>query len=509
MTAEAAATVFPSELHGIVSERTIELLERRGTQPEYRRRGWIVRRALLAADVAGLLFAFAVAESAFRLGDGGTLTGLREPLLFLAALPVWVLTAKLYGLYERDEERTDNSTTDDFGGVFHMITIGTWALVGIVMLTGIAKPPFGKLMLFWAIAIVAVCGSRATARAICRRHVLYLQNTVILGIGEVGQTVARKLLNHPEYGINLVGFVDTAPLPVNPGLEAFAYLGPPERLDVLVALLDVERVIIAYPQMAPDDTLEFARTMNGIGVQVDIVPRLHELITPGLSIHTVEGLPLIGLPPSELSRSSLLVKRAFDLVGASMLLALASPLLLLIALRIKLSSPGPVFFRQQRMGAGDRPFEIFKFRTMRDGADAQKGALVHLNHYSDRNGNGGGPMTKFRDDPRVTPFGRILRRHFLDELPQLINVVRGEMSLVGPRPLVLEEDEHVDTWGRRRLSLKPGMTGIWQVLGRNDIGFEEMVQLDYGYVTTWSLWEDLRLIFRTLPLVLSGSGGSL
>jgi len=193
------------------------------------------------------------------------------------------------------------------------------------------------------------------------------------------------------------------------------------------------------------------------------------------------------------------LKRALDIVVASAGLVICAPLLGFIAWRIKRESPGPLFFRQVRIGARGAPFRIFKFRTMREDADDFKAAVAHLNMHASE--NGGPRMFKAANDPRVTSFGGFLRRHSLDELPQLLNVVRGEMSLVGPRPLILEEDREVGDWARRRLELKPGMTGLWQVTGRNAIPFEEMVVLDYRYVTTWSLWNDLRLLFSTLPVV--------
>jgi lipopolysaccharide/colanic/teichoic acid biosynthesis glycosyltransferase len=177
-----------------------------------------------------------------------------------------------------------------------------------------------------------------------------------------------------------------------------------------------------------------------------------------------------------------------------------------IAALIKLESRGPVFFRQVRMGSGGKGFRIFKFRTMVVDADARKSEVRHLNKHL-RPGNDP-RMFKIPDDPRVTRVGRFLRCHSLDELPQLFNVLRGDMSLVGPRPLILEEDQHVDNWARMRLDLRPGMTGLWQVLGRSDIPFDEMVKLDYLYVTTWSLWQDFRLLLRTVPLMVRARGGS-
>jgi lipopolysaccharide/colanic/teichoic acid biosynthesis glycosyltransferase len=210
-------------------------------------------------------------------------------------------------------------------------------------------------------------------------------------------------------------------------------------------------------------------------------------------------------PPRMPPRSALAVKRAIDVAGSVTGLVLFSPVFAAVAIAIKRESPGPVFFRQLRMGSGDRTFRVFKFRTMVADADERKADYAHLNKHAQNGSNG--TMFKIRDDPRVTRVGRVLRRHFLDELPQLINVLRGEMSLVGPRPLILDEDTHVRDWARRRLDFRPGMTGLWQVLGHNEIPFERMVALDYAYVSRWSLRNDLRLLLRTLPVVVHGDPG--
>jgi lipopolysaccharide/colanic/teichoic acid biosynthesis glycosyltransferase len=195
-----------------------------------------------------------------------------------------------------------------------------------------------------------------------------------------------------------------------------------------------------------------------------------------------------------------MLKRGLDLVVSSAALLVLSPVLLGIALAIKLDSRGPVMFRQTRRGKAEGVFRIYKFRTMTVDAEERKYELAHLNmHLSP----GGDPrMFKIPDDPRVTRVGNFLRRTRLDELPQLLNVVKGEMSLVGPRPIILDEDQHVAGWARRRLDLRPGMTGLWQVLGASDIPFDEMTKLDYRYVTNWSLAEDLRLIMLTIPSIL-------
>lgn len=209
---------------------------------------------------------------------------------------------------------------------------------------------------------------------------------------------------------------------------------------------------------------------------------------------------MVSLPPMRFSRSVVFLKRAVDLVAAGLGLLLLSPVLLVIAVAVKLDSRGPVFFRQRRWGRGGREFRIVKFRTMVDGAEALKASV------EDRNDIDGGPLFKIREDPRITRVGAWLRRTSLDELPQLWNVLRGEMSLVGPRPFVVDEACQITGWAGRRVETTPGITGLWQVMGRTDLPFEEMVKLDYIYVTNWSLWWDIKILFQTIPAILARRG---
>ena len=486
------------ELQTAVDERTLKILDRRRRTAIIRRRGWLVRRMLLTADVVGLVSALLLAEWLAPARDSAdTYSPRLEILAFLLTVPAWVVITKLYGLYDRDDERANHSTADDFGGVFHMVTVCTWVVTAVTLLTDVAHPSAQKLVVFWAVAIAFVCVARAGARALARRSVAYLQNTVIVGAGDVGQLFAKKVLSHPEYGINLLGFVDARPKERHKDLENVALLGDIRRLPAIVRFLDIERVIVAFSNDSHEETLELLRTIKDLDVQIDIVPRLFEFVAPGVEIHTVEGLPLLGLPPLRLSRSSRLLKRATDLALTIPALLVLAPLFVLLALMIKLDSPGPIFFRQVRVGAAGCAFRIFKFRSMHADADERKNEFAHLNRHL---APGGDPrMFKIVDDPRVTRVGRLLRRFSLDELPQLLNVLIGEMSLVGPRPLILDEDQHVERWARQRLNLKPGVTGPWQVLGRSEIPFAEMVRLDYLYVTRWSLMGDLRLMALTIP----------
>jgi len=494
-------------LRTALDERTLDILDQRASS-RFKRRGWLVRRALMYADLLGLTLAFALSETLYapaagqvnRLGVNG------EYVVFLASIPFWLVAAKLYGLYDRDESRANHTTADDVVGVFHLVTIVSWLLVAGAYLTGVANPAFTKVLTFWLVAVPLVTFLRVGARSICRTRISYVQNTVIVGAGDVGQLVARKILQHPEYGINLVGFVDDRPKEPVPGLERLTLLGSSAQLPEILRELDVERVIVAFSNDSFEHVVELVRSLYDFEVQIDVVPRLFDLVSPSAQIHTLEGIPLLGIPSLHLSRSSAVFKRTMDVLLAAIGLVLLAPVFALIACAIKRDSRGPVFFRQVRMGGGGQTFRIFKFRTMVVDADEHKAELQHLNKHVRP---GSDPrMFKIMEDPRITPVGRFLRRYSLDELPQLLNVVRGEMSLVGPRPLILEEDRHVSHWARKRMNLKPGITGLWQVLGRSDIPFEEMVKLDYLYVTTWSLWQDFRLLFRTIPVVIGGARGA-
>jgi exopolysaccharide biosynthesis polyprenyl glycosylphosphotransferase len=504
---EETAAAHPYSAEDIVSERTRDLNRKRRSGRTHRR-DWMIKRALAAADVTGLVLAFLLAQLAIdshAAGQPAAVAPVGEFLLFFLTLPLWLALARVYGLYDRDEARTDYSTVDDLFGLFNMLTVGMWVMFTVTWLTGVAHPTVPKLALFWGSAIVLVALARCVARGICRRTDAYVRNTVIVGAGHVGQSVARKLLQHPEYGVNLVGFVDDHPRERRGDLAELTVLGEVSDLPQLVGALDIERVIIAFSQVSHTQALAIIRELNGLDVQVDVVPRLFEVLGPQTTIHGAEGIPLLGLPPARLRWSSLVLKRAMDLTVSFVGLLVLSPALAIMALAIKFDSPGPVLFRQVRMGRGDRPFVILKFRTMTADADERKPEVAHLNKHS----AGDDRMFKIPNDPRITRVGGVLRRFSLDEMPQLVNVLRGEMSLVGARPLIPDEHRYVDGWGMRRLDLKPGMTGLWQVLGRDDIPFGEMVSLDYRYVTTWSLWQDIQLIFRTFPAVARRRGESL
>jgi exopolysaccharide biosynthesis polyprenyl glycosylphosphotransferase len=475
------------------------LVETLAGQSTIKPRAWLLSRALAFSDTVALVLSLLISDLIVGPAGQGEIDLRPQFLVFVVTLPLWLYVGKLYGLYSRDAERADHSTFDETLPVLHLVTLGSWFFFGLMLVFGFGDPRFGQVAIFWVAAMALILAGRVVTRSICRRNPAYRQNVVVVGTGEVGQLIARKFLQHPEYGINVVGFVDDEPCELHERLEQIAVVGNPEQLPDLADHYDLDRVIVAFSRDSHTRTLELVRTLRDHNVRIDIVPRLFEILGPSASLHGVGGVPLVGLPPLQLSGFSRLMKRCVDVVLASLALFLFAPALGAIALAIRLTSRGPIIFRQTRMGADEETFEIFKFRTMSADADLRKHEFAHLNKHARR---GGDPrMFKIADDPRVTAVGRFLRKFSLDELPQLFNVLRGQMTLVGPRPLILEEDREITEWGRRRLELKPGITGPWQVLGRTDIPFEEMVKIDYLYITNWSLWRDLKLMVQTIPAI--------
>ena len=460
-------------------------------------RGWLVRRALLCADIAGLIAAFVVTQ----LLLGNVFSRVRPDVaelfaFFVVSLPAWVVAAKLYGLYDRDEERTDHSTTDDVVGVFHLVTVGAWILYAGAWLTELTHPDLKKTALFWGLAIVFITVGRALGRGIVRRSTSYVQNAIVVGGGHVGQLIARKYLLHPEYGIRLVGVVDDHPLEQRDELAGVELWHTDELLE-LVRERKVDRVVFAFSHDSHEQTVEQIRALRQLNVQIDLVPRLYEVMPPNVDVHAVEGLPLLSLRPVRISRSSRLVKRTIDVVGASVLLVLTAPLFALFAWRIKRGSPGPVFFRQTRLGQDMKEFTALKFRTMTHAAHDADHREYLKSIMSSRASIGANGLYKLERGDAITDVGRWLRKTSLDELPQLLNVLRGDMSLVGPRPCIPYETTLFGTHHFERFLVPAGITGLWQVTARSRATFVEALDLDVAYARGWSLGLDLRLLART------------
>jgi exopolysaccharide biosynthesis polyprenyl glycosylphosphotransferase len=473
----------------VINDRTVEILAHRRGSSIAKRRGWLVRRALLLADVIGIV----VGVSLVSMFD--------QPSGWYALLAVLTLTlGKLYGLYDGDEEDAHHSTVGDLIGVFHVFTVSAFLMIAVSAAFGSA-PDIGSVVLLWATTALIVTFNRGIARAIVSRSISYQQNAVIVGAGDVGQLIGRKILQHPEYGINVVGFVDANPKEPRTDIGDLTILGTPEDLPQLVSELDVDRVIVAFSGETNEGTLALVRELRDRSMQIDIVPRLFEAVGPNAGIHSIEGLPLMGLPSVRITRTSRWLKRAIDVVVGSMLLVLLSPLFAFIAWKVKRSSSGPVFFKQERLAMDRRPFTMLKFRTMYVGTDES----VHRDYIRDTMASAASPTSnglyKLSRSDSVTPFGNWLRRTSLDELAQLLNVVRGDMSLVGPRPCLPYETEFFEPYHFERFLVPQGMTGLWQVEGRALMTPKEAFDLDVAYARAWSFRLDLSLLLRTATQV--------
>ncbi len=453
-------------------------------------------RLLVVSDVVTILLATFSAVAS--VGAVGAL-----PLAWV----IWtlILTLALFateGLYERDHRQISVSSLDETKDVMKALgLVGFATFAAAVALQERWMLPHEPLsvVFFWLAGTLLIPAGRAALRHRVIPKTADPQVALVVGAGKVGQTVVRKIRSNPQYNVQVVGFLDDDPAALADDVADVPILGgEPDLLDAIVRHR-ATRVILAFSRSTHEEVLELIRTAGLRDVHISIVPRYFEIIAANVGVADVAGIAMLELPVAALSRLARVVKRAFDLVLTVPALILLSPLLVAIGIAIRIDSPGPIFFRQPRMGRGDEVFEMLKFRTMVDGAERLRDDLIDDNEST-------GPLFKIRSDPRVTRVGRILRRYSLDELPQFWNVLRGEMSLVGPRPFVLYEDNQIAGWARRRLELTPGITGLWQVLGRNDVEYDEMVKLDYLYVTNWSLWWDIKLILRTIPIVVLRRG---
>jgi exopolysaccharide biosynthesis polyprenyl glycosylphosphotransferase len=382
-------------------------------------------------------------------------------------------------------------------------------VVGVVLLmviTFLFRPlAFSRLLLVWTLLFtiafigVARLGRRLILALLYQRGAAADQ-VVVVGSGEVGRGVIRTLLARPDLGFQSIGYLDDASGENNIGLGRIPHLGSWQELpDILRRYPQLHTVFIALPGDLHAQITYLVRLCQMFGVQARVVPDLLQLSLNRVEFNNMAGIPILSVREVRISRSGQAAKRALDL-GFVLLLALPALLLTaVIAVAIRFDSAGPVFFHQERIGRNGRSFQMIKFRSMVVNADNQKRALQEMNDAS-------GPIFKIRNDPRLTGMGRLLRRFSLDELPQLWNVLIGEMSLVGPRPPLAEEVACYQPWHRQRLEVKGGMTGLWQVSGRSDLTFDEQCLLDIYYIENWSLALDLRILLQTLPHTLFGRG---
>jgi len=506
------APLYEDLLSGM-DQRTRDVLRRRSRMGRPKSRESLVRRSLAISDVSALAAAWSFTALLTDLSEPGRL--LAPIALFVASLPVWLALGRAYGLYDADVKQTSNTAADDAVRLFHLVIVGAIPMYVGAQFAGLDVTPV-TVGVYGALALPSLALARACARAVMRRRLIYVQNVVIVGAGRIGQLVASKLIRGCS-GINVVGFVDTKPTPLCRELVGARFLGDLESLPTIVRLLDVERVIVAFSSDSNAELLTLVRRLDDLAVQVDIVPRLFDALGPRAQLHELCGLPLVGLPPLRLSDAAMVSKRLLDAVGSAALLVALAPLLAGNALTVKLTSPGPVFYRGARIGRNGRRFGLLKFRTMHiehcrgaeyGGEDAE--AAFHELMSDPAQREQFERAHKLVRDPRVTPVGELLRRLSLDEFPQLFNVLRGDLSLVGPRPITVDEYDDLLACGTADAAdqrpaggywtiqdLRPGMTGYWQINGRSSTSYEERVRLDTAYATSWSLKLDLLILAKT------------
>ncbi|HEX3910547.1 MAG TPA: sugar transferase [Solirubrobacteraceae bacterium] len=360
---------------------------------------------------------------------------------------------------------------------------------------------FSSFYLFYgslAFALLYVSSLRAGYEwltGVILRAAGYRRRALLVGTGKHVADVAGALADAPHSPIEVVGFLSPRSLPGN-GLRE---LGRLDDLEGVLATERVDEVIIADPDFPQADALELVDQCSRRGVRVRLAPSTMEILIHRAEFVPGQSVPLFELGPPVFEGVDFALKRTFDLIGATLLLLLLSPLLLAITLAVRLSSRGPVLYRSTRVGIGQRPFPCMKFRTMHTDAEERQADLEELNEAT-------GALFKIREDPRLTPIGSVLRRFSLDELPQLINVLRGEMSLVGPRPLPQRDYDMLEDWHRKRYLVLPGITGLWQVSGRSELDFDDLVHLDFIYLEHWSLALDLTVLLKTIPAVISRRG---
>jgi len=456
-----------------------------------RRRGAMLRRLLAIGDLIAIFAALCVATAATQTTD---VAKLFWALLFT---PAWLLMLKLHGLYDNDHRRIRHSTLDELPSLISASALGTIVLDGLLWLSP-AGPLSAKSAIIVGVGAVLACFvSRAVLRFAWHR-LTGVVTGIVVGPATITDVVARRIATHPEARLRLVGYL-SAPRDKD-RRAALPRLGSIEEISRVARRYQVERVVVAeQEEMSERDAEHLIEECKAAGLGLTFLPRHYGLLGPGIELNRLAELPVLDFRFSDPPRSTLAMKRCLDVLVSGLMLTVLSPLLLLIALYIVADSGKPVFFRQRRAGKEGVPFTVLKFRTMVVDAEDRLAELVDLEELDE-------PAFKIPDDPRVTRAGRLLRRTSLDELPQLINVLRGDMSLVGPRP---EEEAVVALYDERqriRLAVKPGLTGPMQVYGRGDLTFEERLAMERDYLDNLSVAGDLAILLRTPRAIVRGEG---
>ncbi len=484
-TAEESTTAV--ERRPAISYRAADRLGLSGPEGS-RRRGALLRRLLAMGDwtalVIGLCFVTATTIST-------TVADLFWALLFS---PVWILVVKLNGLYDNDHRRIRHSTVDEIPSLISATVLGVLVIDGLLALTPAGSFTAAGAITLGVVTLISSFVLRGTLRWFWH-HATAPALGLVIGPPAMVDTVVRRVATHPETRLTLVGYLSSA----SEDSAELPRLGSLADISEVAAETEIERVVVTSQEMSEPAAERLIEECKELGLALTFLPQHYGLLGPGIELNRLAELPVLDFRFSDPPRSTLAMKRIMDVIVSGLLLILTSPLLLLAALAILIDSGRPVFFRQRRAGKDGEPFTILKFRTMVADAEDRLSELVDLSKLDE-------PAFKIPDDPRVTRVGRFLRRTSIDELPQLWNVLRGQMSLVGPRP---EEEAVVELYDERqrgRLAIKPGLTGPMQVYGRSDLSFEERLAVERDYLDNLSLVTDLQILLRTPRAIVRGEG---
>ena len=431
----------------------------------------------------------------------GPLVPLSDYWPFLVfTLLLWIAATWFFGVYQSFRTRSVWPEIGRIGrALASVMAVNIAAIFFLRLHEDVSRLFFGTYFLLTAALLVA---NRLVLRRVAhsvRRNGRNTRVFAVVGSGDLARDVVHTVEQHPEWGMLFAGHILDAQGAGNPRPDPELVLGTVSQLGQILDDNVIDEVIFAVPRERLSHIEGAFRLCQEQGASARVCLDLFQVNGNHVALGDLDGLPMLSFTSAPTDEVALLMKRAFDVASSTVALLLLSPALVATSIAVKLDSPGPVFFRQTRVGKNGRPFQMLKFRSMHIDAESRLESLRALNEVS-------GPVFKMRNDPRVTRVGRFIRRTSLDELPQFLNVLSGEMSIVGPRPPVPAEVRQYQRWQRRRLSVKPGITCTWQVSGRSDISFDQWMKLDLEYIDTWSLWQDIQICLRTVPAVLLSRG---
>ncbi len=466
----------------------------------FRQQFRLVKWGLYAGDMLATAASFYLAyfiRATLAGGDGSVLPFERYSFVLLIVLPAWSVLLSYFGLYKSQRFRTAIN--------------GLWIIIKVAVLGGLILNTalFALKVEFISRLMVVVFGVsnvfllslwRATVRLAAhyvRKHDYNYRNILLACTGDKGKDLIEIIENQKAWGLNIVGVACDDR--TSETLFGYPVLGSISEIPQIIHRQPVDEVMFCLPKSMLDELEDMFLLLEDEGINARVMLNFFPHLVAKVQLEELHGIAFLTFTTVPTDEFMLTVKRALDLSISCLLLVLLSPLLLVTAVMIKLTSPGPVLFRQERIGLHGRKFILYKFRSMYKDAEERKRALLDSNEMD-------GPVFKMKNDPRITPLGRFLRRSSIDELLQLWNVLNGDMSIVGPRPPLPGEVKQYERWQRRRLSMKPGLTCLWQISGRNKIGFKDWIKLDLQYIDNWSLLLDCKIFLKTIPVVLLGRG---